>query len=127
MGQIDVIMAGLDKFTEERMIALGLEVTANLQEETPVDIGWARAGWVPSVGKPYTGGADLDPDPGKVQIALARQAAGQSELLAFTIDAGDVFCTNNVPYIERLNEGHSTQAPAGFVQSAIVRAVRTVG
>jgi formaldehyde-activating enzyme involved in methanogenesis len=31
--------------------------------------------------------------------------------------------SNNVPYINRLNEGHSAQAPAGFVQQAVAKAV----
>lgn len=31
----------------------------------------------------------------------------------------DVIIENKVPYIERLNEGHSKQAPAGFVEDVI--------
>lgn len=32
---------------------------------------------------------------------------------------GPIYLTNNVPYIVPLNDGHSKQAPAGFVQRAI--------
>ena len=35
-----------------------------------------------------------------------------------------VHITNNVPYIEALNEGHSPQEAAGFVQRAIARALQ---
>jgi hypothetical protein len=30
-----------------------------------------------------------------------------------------VYISNNLPYIDRLNKGHSKQAPAGFIESAI--------
>ena len=29
------------------------------------------------------------------------------------------YITNNVPYINKLNDGHSSQAPAHFVEAAI--------
>ena len=32
---------------------------------------------------------------------------------------GSIWISNNLPYAERLNNGWSTQAPAGFVQAAI--------
>lgn len=35
-------------------------------------------------------------------------------------DSGDVITIENrIPYIERLNQGHSKQAPAGFVEEII--------
>jgi hypothetical protein len=37
-----------------------------------------------------------------------------------------IWILNGLPYIERLNEGHSQQAPAGFVETAIYRNVRPV-
>lgn len=30
-----------------------------------------------------------------------------------------VYIVNNVPYIGRLNDGHSTQAPVGFIDAAV--------
>lgn len=35
-----------------------------------------------------------------------------------------IYISNNLPYIRPLNDGHSTQAPAGFVDAAIQRGVR---
>lgn len=35
---------------------------------------------------------------------------------------GFAFITNSVPYINRLNEGSSSQAPAGFVRLAVIAA-----
>ena len=107
MGQSDVIMAGLDAHCEQEIVRLTSEIHATLTEDTPIDIGWARAGWVPSIGRPYSGGADLDPDGAQVSIALGRAAQGQAELVSYNLADGDTFVTNNVPYIQRLNEGWS--------------------
>lgn len=34
------------------------------------------------------------------------------------------FVANNVAYIQRLDAGHSQQAPAGFVRAALAKAVQ---
>jgi hypothetical protein len=126
MSQIDAIIADLDNFSERQLIRLALEVNANCIVATPVDIGWARAGWVASTGRPHQLGADLSPDPSDVTIALGRQSAGNAEVVGYRLAQGNLFSTNNVTYIEVLNSGSSSQAPAAFVQSAIAKAVRTV-
>jgi hypothetical protein len=130
VAEIAAILAGLDDLIEHTVIGLTTEVEANLISPppggTPIDLGWARAGWVPSVGKPYLGGADLDPTPAKVSVALARQAEGIQEVLAYRLTDGLAWVSSNVRYIQVLNEGHSGQSPAGFVQIAIANAVREV-
>jgi hypothetical protein len=117
--QIDIIMAGLDEVVESTVIRLTLQLTAALVENTPVDIGWARAGWVPSIGQAYEGGRDLSPDPVKVTQALVQQQQGEAKVLGYRLADGPAWVSNNVAYINRLNEGWSKQAPAGFVQSTI--------
>ncbi len=56
-------------------------------------------------------------------------AGGESDAITRGIFAakavptdGTAFIANFVPYINRLNEGSSTQAPAGFVRLAVVAA-----
>lgn len=125
--QIKVIMDGLDRLTERVVSDLAIEITANLVEDTPVDIGWARANWIPNIGAPAFSQFDRVPEPGDVPIAMARQSAGQASVkTSYSIADGPVFVSNNVPYIQRLNDGWSTQAPKGFVQAAVDRGVRTV-
>jgi hypothetical protein len=77
--------------------------------KTPVDEGRARSNWQPSIGSPATGTFDtLDKD-GNATIAKAKA------ILA-TANAGDtIYLSNNLPYIRRLEEGYSQQAPAGMV------------
>jgi hypothetical protein len=101
---------------------------ANLREDTPVDTGWARANWMPSVGEPVLLESHIkDPTPGDVMSREQAHAAGLNAVLGWQHGDGPIFVTNNVPYIGALNNGHSGQAPPGFVQIALERAVRQTG
>jgi hypothetical protein len=57
--QIDVIVADLDKFTRGEVIALALNVNANLRSNpplgTPIDTGWASAKWASLLTTPAPG------------------------------------------------------------------------
>lgn len=125
-GSLRFVIEVLHKFAEKRIKIITLDATANLIEDTPRDTGWARSNWIPSIGvSSERQGNLIDPDAGAV--AEARRASEQGQALiatTYTLNKGKVFVTNNVPYIGRLNDGHSQQAPAGFVQAAIARAVR---
>ncbi len=103
---------------------------------TPVDTGRARANWQVSLNEPIS--ATRDPyAPGQAGStggpnAQAAIAQGQTVIQQYTFERAQagLFITNNLPYIGRLNNGHSAQAPAGFVEKGImvgVRAVREAG
>jgi hypothetical protein len=121
----------MESFVERLIKRLVLEVVANMQAApsdggTPVDTGWARANWIPQIGTPGTSPA------GTYAAALAGSLPNESQVgvatvaTTYRLRSGPVFVSNNVPYIAQLNEGSSRQAPRGFVQAGIVRAVRTV-
>lgn len=89
---------------------------------TPVDTGRARANWIANLNAPAPGPtADTDRGGGKAISQAASVIAGYD---------GDrhaeIHITNNLPYIQRLNEGSSYQAPADFVQTAVRRGVAAV-
>jgi hypothetical protein len=99
----------------EDIFGLALEVHGNLVEATPVDTGHARINWTPTLVAPSRveipgadPGAAVDP-----VAALGPASPGDAMVIA-----------NNVPYIRRLNEGSSPQAPAGFVEKAVEAAVK---
>ena len=119
--QIRAIVRGLERVTERVIIKITTDVTANLIEATPVDLGWARANWVPSLGASVV--KDLSGAQRNVQSASSEQSAGLAEVLGYRLRRGKVFISNNVPYILALNDGHSSQAPAGFIQRAIRKSV----
>jgi len=127
-GSIRFVLDVLTRFTEKHVKVITLDAVANLVQDTPRRTGWARSNWVPSIGTPK----DLDGTPppedqaaGPVrQRDAAREAGIAAIVTSYRLSLGRIYITNNVPYIRRLNDGHSKQAPAGFVQGAILRAVR---
>ena len=124
--QVTAIVRSLDRYAGRLIIKITLDVTGNLVETTPVDTGWARANWVPSVSnrsrRPAQSFTGRTPS-ASVQAAAAKQAAGQVQVAGYKLERGRVFVSNNVKYINRLNDGSSRQAPSGFVQRAIRKAV----
>lgn len=131
MDQVDIIVAELADYTRGEVVALALNMNANLRSSpplgTPIDTGWASANWVPSVGQPKILNGETagdKPTPGEVSARAQLAAEGENEVLSWRLEDGPIFSTNSVPYIGPLNAGHSTQSPRGFVQEALEKAVR---
>lgn len=107
---------------------VALTVHSTVVLGTPVDTGRARGNWQVEIGKAAEGTVD---DPSEYGFAAATTKAraklagndGQSSSLR---PQRDVHITNNLPYITPLNQGHSKQAPAGFVEEAIAAGVKQV-
>lgn len=90
--------------------------------QTPVDTGRARANWIAALNAPAAGPTDdLDKGGGKA----VKQAAGVAAAYDGDRDVS-IHITNNLPYIQRLNEGSSYQAPADFVRTAVRRGIAAV-
>lgn len=81
-----------------------MAVEKRVKIEMPVDTGRARASW-----GHWNAGDMFSPN----KDAKAGDAHWQEEDDGLTIVQG-----SNVPYIEMLNNGHSRQAPAGFLDKA---------
>jgi len=84
---------------------------------TPVDTGRARGNWVVSVGQPVINAINVTDKTGRGTIVRGKQVA------MARVSGQTIYICNNVPYIGRLNEGYSSQAPAGFVETQIQAAV----
>ncbi len=121
-------------FAEQLIKKLVLDIVANLlrapsQGGTPVDTGWARANWIPVLGR---SSSRPTPQPGDAaqtkgaarQLTAQQEAAVAAIVIGYRIAKGKITIANNVPYIVRLDQGDSSQAGAGFVRRAIVRAIR---
>lgn len=127
--RVRVVITALAGFVERIIKKLALDIVANLTAApsdggTPVDTGWARANWIPRIGAPATGTAGTRAQAEAGNVSTLAQTLGQAVLLGYKLPMGRVYISNNVPYILRLNEGHSKQAPRGFVQKAITKAVK---
>lgn len=98
---VRVVGNELLRFSQKKGKELAAAVHSELYDTTPVRSGRARNGWF-------------------VQV-------GPAANVEFSIRIGPIYVVNDVPYIGRLNDGWSTQAPAGFIQIAVARAVDGVG
>lgn len=130
-AQVIAVVRSLERFTERTIQRLTLDIDATLRSEpsaggTPRDTGWARANWIPNVGAPAPPPDGTRPPSGSTIGATPEQAAGLARVARYVLRQGAIYLTNNVPYITRLNDGHSRQAPAGFVQAAIRRGINRI-
>ncbi len=108
------VESGAHDIAQKAAIAIDRELVLS----TPVDTGRARSNWIASVDTPSDAeGAAESPAAAIARAEAVIKGAGPRQ---------DIWISNNLPYIARLNDGHSAQAPAGFVQSAIVSGSRAV-
>lgn len=123
---------GLDVLAYEQEISLS--VIAALASDTPVDRGTARSNWQLTLGSaamgvraafspfasrwraPYGSGGSK----GETRNQAGVVWSASNTLKGRTADQA-IYIANNLPYIEPLNEGHSPQSSAGFIQRAIIR------
>lgn len=121
---VRVVVSDLDAFTTKFIKRLALNINAELIKATPIDTGWARANWVPNIGSPFEGtaGTRAEAEAGRVNIAV--RDAGVAKIATSYKVGPSIHQTNNVPYIEVLNNGGARNEPRGFVQIAISKAVR---
>lgn len=125
-----------DKFAE-RMSRLANNITANSEKvcqraslaiteqiisATPVDTGKAMSNWQVSLNypiltniNPYAAGKS-----GSTYSTNRDAAIGKARAIIKQYRSGaEIHICNALPYISRLNDGYSDQAPAAFVQTAL--------
>lgn len=98
---------------------------------TPVDTGRARSNWIVAINsasetiiEPYFPG-----EGGSTGARNAQAAIDQGEAVISRYQGGEgveIHITNNLPYIQRLNDGYSAQAPANYVETAVALAHQQV-
>jgi len=93
---------------------VALEVLRRVVMRTPVESGRARGNWQTSVGAPMVGETGRTDKSGGAVI-------GSAVPIIESWDASNVaiFLMNNVPYIQRLEDGYSDQAPSGMVKITV--------
>lgn len=101
------------------------QIEYHLVYDTPVDTSTALSNWQVNLTSPAadeisayalgqrgsTQGPSASRALAEAQVELQRKKPGQP-----------IFLSNLVDYIKKLNEGSSAQAPAGFIEAAILRA-----
>lgn len=93
---------------------LAITVLTRIVERTPAVTGHARANWQVSIGGSATGiVAGADPS------GATALAAGVTAIMGDRDPFATVWIANNAPYIQSLEQGDSTQAPAGMVAQTV--------
>ena len=98
---------------------LGIRIDQGVVLGTPVDTGRARGNWLVGIGTAPAGTSESLDKGGSATIQAAITTIGSYPVNALP----DLWIVNNLPYIGRLNDGWSEQAPAKFVDAAIDRAL----
>ena len=98
------------------------EVHERLYTSTPIDTGWAMSNWLFNIGSPIE-----EPIGTREDVDTTGLATSAARITIYNIyQNGQAFITNNVYYIEKLNEGYSPQASAGFVEAAIEEGINAL-
>lgn len=101
---------------EKKVQAAAILIDNHLVLNTPRDTGRAAANWLPSLDVPDL--TIIPPSETGERNSVSRDADIQASLTQFSF-RNTIYITNNLPYINRLNEGHSDQHEGGFVEAAI--------
>jgi len=109
--EFDSKEAELFEFLNASMRARAFQALAELKRRTPVDTGRARNSWVLTQ-SPAEFRADLAPT-GGVSTTLAN-APSKTKI-------EQLYITNGVDYIDKLNSGSSKQAPARFIELSVLQ------
>lgn len=118
-AQGDAVSANADRLV--RRVALSVDAVVVMA--TPVDTGRARSNWIVQLGSPST--REIEPlAEGEAATAASINAA--KDVIEQYKGGVDLHLTNNLSYIGALNDGTSAQAPAGFVQTAVMQGVEQI-
>lgn len=119
----------LDANSDQLIRNTVVSIVQNLATSTPIDQGTAVSNWQVGVGSV--------PDDVRTAFVIGSHGSTASENMLQVIDEArrkmknykygtSLDIVNNVPYLARLNDGWSAQAPAGFVEEAFLRGIEQV-
>lgn len=103
---------------EDKTRKTGLAAYGNIARATPVKSGRARGNWNISVDTVNGSTTENTEAPNLLNAAAS---------VASFVIGKVIYISNNLPYIKRLNDGYSKQAPANFVETGVALAKRQVG
>ena len=109
----------MEKLVNLEARKLSISLLRGLTKVTPVDTGRARGNWFVGMSTPNR---TIDQNRKSTEAI----SDGLSVInKATATDYPSIVISNNLPYIEKLNDGHSGQAPKKFVESEISRVVNS--
>ena len=121
------VMRALREFARRGVVGIVTNTIANLNTSavatgygTPIDTGYAMSNWIGGAGI-----APTSPVGSKEAVTFAGRDAGLASLSQYKLEGGvPLYIVNNVDYVVILNTfGTSSQAPAGFFERALLKAI----
>lgn len=115
--------AEIEKAASKAAIDAALAIVGNLAYATPVDTSKALSNWQVTLDNPattYIGPHSPGFNGSTYRASAAETIARAKAVLTAKKPGQPIYITNNAPYIVRLNDGYSGQAPAGFVERAVL-------
>lgn len=106
---VDDVAEQLDIAVDVVARKLTIDAWGKLVKKTPVDTGRARASWAITVSEPYSGPPLAPGNYSPPTVPSVEEIDGTTS----------VFITSNLAYMERLEDGHSGQAPQGMVRITV--------
>lgn len=113
----------IDEAASRTAVDTALAIVGDLAYKTPVDTSQALSNWQVTLDGPATStiGPHFPGSQGSTYRASAAETIANAKSVLQNKKPGQaIFITNNLPYIKRLNDGYSAQAPAGFVERAVL-------
>jgi hypothetical protein len=128
-NRMEALKKRLPAAASDTAVKVAETIVADLAFHTPVDTSQALSNWIVTLDGKNVG--RIDPhfygERGSTQKASAAQTIAQARQVLKNKKPGQtIYITNNLPYIRRLNEGYSGQAPAGFVERSVLIARKLV-
>ena len=130
MSDVQRLKRVLEARAEMALRVLSFEIAHRMAELTPEDDGRAQAGWNISQGSPRF------EDPGEGSYPMGTSDVDpkfKAQASRLTLEGGNVFITNGVPYIRKLEYGKAGGGPSGaartqhFMRFTTEREVRKLG
>lgn len=113
----------IDDAASQTAVDTALAIVGDLAYKTPVDTSQALSNWQVTLDSPAasTIAPHFPGSQGSTYRASAAETLANAKAVLQNKKPGQaIYITNNLPYIKRLNDGYSAQAPAGFVERAVL-------
>ena len=114
-NQISKFARKTERAAEAIFRGTSLDLSMEIIKRTPVDQGFLKGGWIPSVNSPSTVIQRKADKQGTATINSVKAKINTAQL-------GDsIYLINNLPYAKAIEEGHSYhQAPQGMVRITVI-------
>jgi hypothetical protein len=113
----------LPKTASALAVKIAETIVGDLAHVTPVDTSQAISNWQTELNTPADApiGPHYPGEKGSTYSASARETIDRAKATLKNKQPGEpIYLSNVLRYIKRLNEGSSSQAPAGFVERAVL-------